>query len=349
MLNNISTQSVPHRSAPRGSPVCNDDQMNDADTTLLGAFERARKLVQEHMRRSYEFDYSWNEETITDILLVGAAPFVKAVPFTKRQEGGEFGTGADWLWWWLGDAGECFGMLVQAKRLKKTDGGRWTIDFEYNAGKQLTSLLDTADALQVAPAYLLYFGPPNYRQPVECGTRDHPSDFDECKACGRKSVTFLPAILATLGGGAASDPAEAYRRSSPLEDLADPAIKVKTPLVIPSLELDPELQAFLQDPQNGPRKVAKSLIEQVCRVRAGQFELAVAEQADLITDDPVFGSMPTDQGHLYTPYFPHILRGLRRTPPGYVLEFLAGNTPIPAELADAGLAGMVVVDARSRG
>lgn len=318
--------------------------MTDADSSLLGAFGRARISAQTHMSKSETHSLPWNEETITDLLLVEVSPFVKVVPFTKRQEGGESGTGADWLWWWVGDDGESFGMLVQAKRLKKKVDGRWRIDFAYKSGQQLKNLLDTADALRVAPTFVLYFGPPSYRDPIECGLDEHPCDFEQCVRCSRKTVSFLPAILATPGGNVGNDAEEAYARAIPLEDLADPEIEIEDPWLIPILELDVDLLAFLNQPQDGPRKVAKSLIEQVCRIRYGQFSLAIAERTDTISDDPVFATLPADQGHMYTPYFPQILRGLRRTPPGYVLDVLAGNAP--AGLDTQGLAGLVVVDAR---
>lgn len=112
--------------------------MTDADSTLLDAFRRARISAQSHMTRSEAQGLSWNEETITDLVLVDAAPLVTAIPFTKREEGGPSGTGADWLWWWIGDDGECFGTLVQAKRLKKGASGRWRIDFGYKPKVYLT-------------------------------------------------------------------------------------------------------------------------------------------------------------------------------------------------------------------
>jgi hypothetical protein len=51
--------------------------------------------------------------------------------FTRHEEAA---VGADWLWW-VDDASECFGMLVQAKRLH-CKGNTWTIDFQANKGEQ---------------------------------------------------------------------------------------------------------------------------------------------------------------------------------------------------------------------
>lgn len=70
------------------------------------------------MARSEELGLTWAEETVTDILVVAASAHVKVVPFTRKQEGDV--VGADWLWWWVGQD-ESFGMLVQAKRLKKAN------------------------------------------------------------------------------------------------------------------------------------------------------------------------------------------------------------------------------------
>ena len=49
---------------------------------------------------------------------------IEAIEFTRREEGV---VGADCLWWWLDRNGECYGMLVQAKKLhRRVDG--WFID-----------------------------------------------------------------------------------------------------------------------------------------------------------------------------------------------------------------------------
>jgi len=64
-----------------------------------------------------------------------------------------------------------------------------------------------------------------------------------------------------------------------------------------------------------------------------------------ISEDFVFESLPADQGHLSAPYFIQILRGLRRTPPGYVLNVLNGDSPVG--LDTTALAGLVVVRAES--
>lgn len=136
---------------------------------------------------------------MTELLLLAAGPEVRAFPFNKRQEGGENGTGADWLWWWIGDEGVSFGMLVQAKRLKKKRDGRWDLEFGYNGGKQWASLMRAAQALQVAPTYALYMGSPRYRHPVACTKRHHPEEFTLCHRCIRKTVSLLPALGAAAG------------------------------------------------------------------------------------------------------------------------------------------------------
>lgn len=40
----------------------------------------------------------WHEETITDLFLLAARPYVMFETFSKHQESS---TGADWLWWWV--------------------------------------------------------------------------------------------------------------------------------------------------------------------------------------------------------------------------------------------------------
>ncbi|ADX75208.1 hypothetical protein Asphe3_41430 (plasmid) [Pseudarthrobacter phenanthrenivorans Sphe3] len=293
----------------------------------------------------------WDEETTTNIMLVEVPPLVHVVPFTRNQEGGDkrlkdggAGVGADWLWWWVGHDGTSFGMLVQAKRLKK-DKERWTIDFGYKSGKQWEDLHATADVLNVAPSYALYLGSPDYRKPVECGRKDHPSDFGQCDRCIRKSVSFYPSVLAADGVGA--EPGVAYRESIPLESIADPQADTETPRTQEwTYGLTPELKEFLTTEAAGvPQAVAKQLVSKARERRSWQFDLMEKNLTDQISEDYVFESLPADQGHLSAPYFIQILRGLRRTPPGYVLNVLNGDAP--TGLDTTALAGLVVVRAES--
>ena len=80
----------------------------------------------------------WAEESVTDVAVHKGRPEVQVVQFSRHQEGG--GVGADYLWWFLEEVtGECFGMLVQAKRLSRT-GTRWTVDIGHRSGQQLARL-----------------------------------------------------------------------------------------------------------------------------------------------------------------------------------------------------------------
>ena len=293
------------------------------------------------------------EETVTELLLLAAGPEVRAFPFNKRQEGGKNGTGADWLWWWIGDEGVSFGTLVQAKRLKKKPDGRWDLDFDYNAGKQWASLMRAAQALQVAPTYALYMGSPRYRHPVGCTKPHHPEDFTLCHRCIRKTVSLLPALLLAPGSALCSDPAWAYDLAVPVEDLVDPNCHVATTPFCSDLELGSDLMRFLFSAQTGPKRVAKELVEQIRLVRSGQFGLATADPVDISGEDYTFPTLPDDRLHVGEPYFPNILRGLRNSPPGYLLELLANDDPetvsqLAIGLGDVSLAGIVIVDQRGR-
>ncbi|GAA0207697.1 hypothetical protein [Glutamicibacter creatinolyticus] len=328
--------------------------MTNSIPTLRQVLEQARNAAYQFMVKGESSGLGWDEETVTNTMLVEVPPLVKVVPFTKLQEGGDRrfiaqrrGTGADWLWWWVGDDGISFGMLVQAKRLKKDKNEEWSIEFGYKSGKQWDDLHATAKTLQVAPCYALYLGPPNYRKFVECGMKNHPSDYEQCDRCIRKSVSFYPSLLAE---GIGVDPQLAYAQSIPMESLADPRTDTETPLAQQWLYgLTTELQEFLTaEADSVPTAVAKQLVSKVRERRALQFSQQVDTAVtvdDRISDDLMFHSLPLDKGHFSVPYFPQMLRGLRRTPPGYVLNVLNGKPPVGLETTS--LAGMVIISAGS--
>lgn len=331
--------------------------MTSTNSALLEAFTRARTSAQGHMTASEAAGFTWGEETITELVLVGAHPKVEAFPFNRNQEGGTEGTGADWLWWWIGNDGTAFGMLVQAKRLKKKKSGTWDIDFAYKSGLQRRRLFATAEKLQVAATYVLYFGPPNYRLDVEDWANPHstdpePIDVENCEACQRKTVSFLAAHVAR--NYTWRDAYMAYYRATPIEDLANPGAMVKSPIALPKLTLSDDLKAFINNPQFGPRQVAKNFLAHVLDHRIGQASLAVADQVqfplgDRVSDALVFESLPDDRDHFGAQYFSEVLRGLRTVAPAYVLDLLHQERfEIPEGLGLnqeelAGLAGVVVV------
>ena len=326
----------------------------NSSPTLQQVLEQARNVAYQFMVKGEASGLGWDEETITNTMLVETTPLVKVIPFNKKQEGGDkrleehgAGVGADWLWWWVGDDGASFGMLVQAKRLKKDKNEEWVIDFKYKLGKQWQDLHAAADILQVAPSYALYLGPPNYRKPVECGVKDHPSDYEQCDRCIRKSVSFYPSILAD---GIGEEPEVAYEQSIPMESLADPRADTETPCAQKwTYGLAPELKEFMTTEASGvPQAVARQLVSKVRERRAGQFNMRMdshLSHEDQISEDFVFQSLPLDRGHLSAPYFLQILRGLRRTPPGYVLNVLNGGSPVGLDTTK--LAGLVVIRAGS--
>lgn len=325
--------------------------VNNSNLTLQQVLEQARNAAYQYMVKGETSGLGWNEETTTNIMLIDVPPLVNVVPFTRNQEGGDkrlkdggAGVGADWLWWWVGDDGTSFGMLVQAKRLKKDKNEDWTIDFGYKSGDQWRDLHATADVLKVAPSYALYLGSPNYRKPVECGVKNHPSNYEQCDHCIRKSVSFYPSVLAD---GIGTSPRVAYRQSIPLESIADPHADTETPYAQKwTYGLTPELEEFMTTEAAGvPQAVAKQLVSKARERRSLQANLYELTREDQLSEDFVFESLPLDQGHLPEPYFLQILRGLRRTPPGYVLNVLNGGPP--AGLDTTNLAGLVVVSAGS--
>ena len=304
-------------------------------TDLLESFRRARRAAESHMRSNEDAGETWNETTITDIILQHARPFVKSAKFNQNQEGI---TGADWVWWWLDDAGEAFGMLVQAKRLRI--GTKWAIDFPYPGDwRQYKNLSATAAELDLAPTYALYLGTQQYRAPVTCRSSAHVED--DCERCAMEAVSLLLALLGTIGGGFdQTDGEAAYRASRPLESFADAGTHVDLSLELHLDRVDPELRSFLLEPQHGARQIAKMLFDRVAEARKGQFSLATEER---ITTDAqqIFTEYPLDRGHFGAPYYPNILRGLRRTPPAYVMDALAGFE-LPEEITK-NTAGIVVI------
>ncbi|MFD8440632.1 hypothetical protein ACFV2I_36985 [Streptomyces microflavus] len=136
---------------------------------------------------------------------------------------------------------------------------------------------------------------------------------------------------------------DAFRDGFPLEDAVDRSVSTK-PLVrdLNIRSLDLPLREFLATPQHGPREIAKMMFEVVSKMRSGQFS-AVAPERPMINEEDVFvfPATPRDTGYFRTPYYPHILNGLRRRLPEYAEPVMNGGLP-PTTLSDR-LAGMAVV------
>jgi hypothetical protein len=82
-----------------------------ADT--LAAFTRGRLEVDECVRQSASQGHTWNEEPATERLIMAAHPEARYVAFSRTHEEA---IGADRLWWFVDESGECGGALVQAKK-----------------------------------------------------------------------------------------------------------------------------------------------------------------------------------------------------------------------------------------
>ena len=307
------------------------------ETQALGALTRAREVAEDHMVRAERAGLSWREETISELLWVHAVPFVRCADFTRHEEKV---VGADWLWWWVDELGECFGMLVQAKRMKLATGGDPELDFMHNKGEQMKRLLRSADQLGVPSVYALYFGGADFRGRLTCGTDEHTEA--GCRRCSRASVSVLTSLQARrAAGGSKRDAAvQSFRGSVPLEDLVDPLAAARPVHDLNLKQAVPEMRDFLTQPQSGARGVAKEVLRAISDERLMQFSALVAERVRL-HDDLIFPELPTDSGHFAEPYFPFVLRGLRSRPPSYVSDILA-DQPVPSEVSDL-VGGVVVV------
>lgn len=225
-------------------------------TMALGAWlpplTRARVAAERHMAVFELVDDAWKEETVTELVLAGAWPEVRWASFTRHQEST---TGADWFWWWVDASGACFGMLVQAKRVKWSPAGSPSIDFAYNAGKQRTDLLQTAKLFGVPAVYALYAGTPHPARTVYCPEDPHPGPGQRCDRCHRASVSLYAASLVTVNARTAAARARrAMQLAYPLEDAADLA---------PTRWTTRAAHAATTAAPHSSRAVAKRLMEQI--------------------------------------------------------------------------------------
>ncbi|WP_159104045.1 hypothetical protein [Streptomyces sp. CdTB01] len=310
---------------------------------LLTAFARGRQAVDCYVSESALRKHIWGEESATERLLMAAWPEIPYAQFNRPQEKV---IGADWLWWFVDRTGECFGIIVQAKKMKQTKTGL-TVDFKYpnNTGQQMMNLFATARAFDLPAAYMLYCGDKEYRRDSNSWCPACSGEDSCCRRCERAGTLLLPALAADqMRSQAPSIAAEnAFRDGFPLEDAVDRSVLAE-PLVrdLNIRSVDLPLRKFLVTPQYGPREIAKKMFEVVSRMRSGQFP-AVAPERPTISDEEVFifPSTPCDSGHFRTPYYPHILNGLRRKLPECVETVMNGAVP-PSNLSGR-LTGMVVV------
>lgn len=321
------------------------------------AFRKARTCSVNHMTVCEQEGLRWNETTVSEILMsqVAQAEAVSVVPFTQPAEAI---SGADWIWWWVDDAG-AYGMLVQAKRVTITEG-KWWFGFNYASGQpkrsQYKLLRSTANALGLLPVYALYLGGGDYRNWERC-SREH-QERKHCPICMRRSISLMPALLAS--DWAISDAKSTYEASVALEDLWTLPNKSAPLWQTMKRQLVPELLDFLQTRQDGTYAVTRSMIDRVLRARMGAFfDARLDTRAPMNRQEydyfkPVFDHLPDDLGHWDTPYFPHVLRPLRRIAPDYVLEILDdpedfGRGDFLRNASDmtnsypSGIAGIVVV------
>jgi hypothetical protein len=304
---------------------------------LLSAFGRVRSAAEQYMDERDRTGLGWVEESVTDIAIHKGIPEVRVVQFNRQQEGG--GIGADYLWWWLDQgSGECFGMLVQAKRLNRT-ASKWTVDIGHRDGKQLGDLSRTASHFEVPAMFAVYTGGQLFR-------RDLPPFHDKdphCISCRRMAISIISAYQIWDSWQSPRDTATMVLNDSiPLENLVDPALGAGTvrDLNLPSIA-SPELRNFLLHDQQGPREVAKRIFAAVSKQRSTSFSAVLAEPMT-IASAPIFPEVPRDTGHYPNSYFEHFLRGLRTSPPPYVRD-LQENRPASPEIAGR-VAGVILIN-----
>jgi hypothetical protein len=311
--------------------------MNGATTNspVLAAFTRVREAAEAYMNERDRAGLGWAEETVTDISTHKGLPEVKVIPFTRNQQGG--GVGADYLWQWLDrSTEECFGMLVQAKRLHRR-----------GAAGQSTS--DTATASSTPTCWPQ---PPSSRcprsMPFTPAARSSVMVF-------RASTTSCPTASAAGAWLSRSSAPTSSRSSSPRA--RRPASSSTTRSArgprrpgshhqpvwydVNLRELGPgDLRDFLLENQTGPREIAKPIFAAVAKQRTLAFSAAAAEPIT-VPGAPVFPHVPEDRGHYPGPYYRHVLQGLRTSPPTYIVDLQAGLPPSP-ELVDR-VAGVVLI------
>jgi len=294
------------------------------------SLKSAREDVDRFDRRVRSQGNDPQEETLTDILLAACGDSVRYARFNRPQEGR---VGADWLWWFVDEAsGECFGMLVQAKRLK-LERKRWTVNLPYRNGEQLAALMTTAEHLGVPACYVVYCGSESFRNGFGCG-HGAPG----CRECERKGVSILAGPVARRIIGIEEgylqladngsrpwnpeDPAAwVMAASEPLENAADhrrqPAFN---PVPI-------ELAELLLKPTSTPRSICSAIFQQLAHDAGLQFRAQTEQQRSIVGGLHSSGSRVVSAVSLsgLSPVYEHSLQGLRTGLPEPVLAALDGN------------------------
>ncbi|MGH7485103.1 MAG: hypothetical protein ACREMY_05775 [bacterium] len=222
---------------------------------VADALCRARASVDEHWSERSAQGAEAGEEELTVRLLMRAWPEIKYQEFNRPEEGR---LGADWLWWFVAEDGECFGVLLQAKKLKKV-GDNWYFDLGYLIGQskrpQITTLLDAAEGFDVPAGHILYCGDTDYRQGLDCGV-DHDMRA-VCERCQRSGVTVLSGLCAKYLLEHSEPGDGIFRASRPLEEIVLPAREPVFDLNLGGIHDD--LRRLLVEPQAQARAVAKHL------------------------------------------------------------------------------------------
>lgn len=314
-------------------------------TDVAGALSHARWMVDSRWAARVQQGHEPDEPELTSELLLGAGSRLRYVQFSIPQENR---LGADWLWWFVSTNGECFGALLQAKKLKRKGNG-WSVDLGYTPRKggegQLTTLLQTADRLKVPAGYILYCGDPSYRRGLDCG-KGHQGE--ECDRCGRSGVTVLAGPCAKYLAQSGRSGRDIFQISRPLEDIVGPANERVLDLHLRSL--DEDIRNLLSTPQVEARAVAKHFFAQAARMRLGHFRGAAAGLACRVLPGvgQIFPILPLDPGHFGLSYYEHTFRGLRSELPEHVSELVATAGLTSAPPADPtlfeGIQGVVVVE-----
>ncbi|OLR93485.1 hypothetical protein [Actinokineospora bangkokensis] len=271
------------------------------------ALRNGRRAVDRHLSRASEA--GWCPVAATGVLLDAARPQV------RRWRCGPDGAG--WLWWFVDGGGTAFGALARPAALRRTRAG-WRLD------RPGDDLVQAAEHLGVPAVDLLFCRDRAHRSGLDCGIAHYGGA--HCRGRKRAGVSVVPGLVAEYLAPRVGPtlPGAVFHWSLPLEDVAR-ADRPQPPLR-PSPTVRGCVADFLAQPQSGARQVAKALVEPLHLLRLGQFSAALADYAQPAPDG-VFTALPTDRALFSVPYLAHVLRGLRRRPPAYAADLLAGRAP----------------------